>query len=68
VQKGCKSYFGDCHHLRLDLCDIKFMGDKLLCAQVPDPFPRCGIGSGHTRLHKCRGSPGSHSQSVSCTH
>ena len=25
-------------------------GDKLLYGQIPDPFPRCGIGSGHTRL------------------
>jgi len=22
-------------------------GDKLLYGHVPDPFPRCGIGSGH---------------------
>jgi len=26
-------------------------GDKLLYGQIPDPFPRCGIGSGHARLH-----------------
>ena len=25
-------------------------GDQLLCGHVPDPFPWCGIGSGHTRL------------------
>ena len=25
-------------------------GDKLLYGHVPDPFPRCGIGSGHARL------------------
>ena len=25
-------------------------GDKLLYGQIPDPFPRCGIGSGHARL------------------
>ena len=25
-------------------------GNKLLYGHVPDPFPRCGIGSGHTRL------------------
>ena len=25
-------------------------GNKLLYGQVPDPFPRCGIGSGHARL------------------
>jgi len=25
-------------------------GDKLLHGQIPDPFPRCGIGSGHARL------------------
>jgi len=27
-------------------------GDKLLYGHVSDPFPRCGIGSGHTRLWK----------------
>jgi len=32
---------------------IKFLGDKLLCGHVPDPFPRCGIGSGHPRLAEC---------------
>jgi len=26
------------------------MGDKLLYGHVPDPFPRCRIGSGHARL------------------
>jgi len=32
-------------------------GDKLLCGQIPDPFPRCGIGSGHVRLgHSIDGS------------
>ena len=25
-------------------------GNKLLYGHVPDPFPRCGIGSGHVRL------------------
>jgi len=25
-------------------------GDKLLYGYVPDPFPLCGIGSGHARL------------------
>ena len=25
-------------------------GDKLLYGQIPDPFPQCGIGSGHARL------------------
>jgi len=25
-------------------------GDKLLYGQIPDLFPRCGIGSGHARL------------------
>ena len=25
-------------------------GDKLLYGQIPDPFPRYGIGSGHARL------------------
>ena len=25
-------------------------GNKLLYGQIPDPFPRCGIGSGHARL------------------
>ena len=25
-------------------------GDKLLSGHVPDPFPWCGIGSGHVRL------------------
>ena len=25
-------------------------GDKLLYGHIPDPFPQCGIGSGHTRL------------------
>jgi len=25
-------------------------GDKLLYGLIPDPFPRCGIGSGHARL------------------
>ena len=25
-------------------------GDKLLYGQIPYPFPRCGIGSGHVRL------------------
>jgi len=25
-------------------------GDKLLNGLIPDPFPRCGIGSGHARL------------------
>jgi len=25
-------------------------GDKLLYGHVPDPFPQCGIGSGHMRL------------------
>jgi len=29
---------------------IKFLGDKLLYGHVPDPFPQCGIGSGHARL------------------
>ena len=29
---------------------IKFLGNKLLYGQIPDPFPRCGIGSGHARL------------------
>jgi len=29
---------------------IEFLGDKLLCGHVPDPFPRCGTGSGHVRL------------------
>ena len=27
-------------------------GDKLLYGQIPDPFPQCGIGSGHARLGK----------------
>ena len=31
-------------------------GDQLLCGHVPDPFPWCGIGSGHTRLEGERGS------------
>ena len=25
-------------------------GNKLIYGQIPDPFPRCGIGSGHARL------------------
>jgi len=29
---------------------IKFLGNKLLYGHVPDPFPQCRIGSGHTRL------------------
>ena len=29
---------------------IKFLGDKLLYGEIQDPFPRCGIGSGHARL------------------
>ena len=29
---------------------IKFLGDKLLYGHIPDPFPRCRIGSDHTRL------------------
>jgi len=29
---------------------IKFLGDKLLYGHIPDPFPRCGIESGHARL------------------
>jgi len=29
---------------------IKFLGDKLLCGHVSDPFPWCGIGSGQARL------------------
>ena len=29
---------------------IKFLGDKLLYGHIPDHFPQCGIGSGHTRL------------------
>ena len=33
---------------------IKFLGDKLLYGHVPDPFPRCGIGSGHARLNDSR--------------
>ena len=42
----------DCHH---DIMAgftwlIKFLGDKLLYGHVPDPFPRCRIGSGHARL------------------
>ena len=28
-------------------------GEKLLYGLIPDPFPRCGIGSGHARLHEC---------------
>jgi len=44
---------------------IKFLGNKLLYGNVPDPFPRCGIGSGQTRLYHtlvwwvslCRSSP-----------
>ena len=32
---------------------IKFLGDKLLCGHVPDPFPRYEIGSGHARLVAC---------------
>ena len=32
---------------------IKFLGDKLLCGHVPDPFPRYEIGSGHARLVTC---------------
>ena len=27
-------------------------GDKLLHRHVPDPFPQCGIGSGHARLNQ----------------
>ena len=30
-------------------------GDKLLYGLIPDPFPRCGIGSGHARLGKEQG-------------
>jgi len=29
---------------------IEFLGDKLLCGHVPDPFSRCGTGSCHVRL------------------
>jgi len=29
---------------------IKYLGNKLLYDHVPDTFPWCGIGSGHTRL------------------
>ena len=29
---------------------ITFLGDTLLCSNVPDSFPRCGTGSGHMRL------------------
>ena len=29
---------------------IKFLSDKPLPGHVPDPFPPCGMGSGHTRL------------------
>jgi len=29
-------------------------GDKLLYGHVPDPFPRCGIRSGHVRLPQCQ--------------
>jgi len=35
---------------------IKFLGDKLLYGQIPDPFPRCGIGSGHARLWRTMAS------------
>jgi len=30
--------------------DSTVWGDKMLYGQIPDPFPRCGIGSGHARL------------------
>ena len=30
---------------------IKFLGDKFLYGHVPDPIPRCVIGSGHVRLY-----------------
>jgi len=29
-------------------------GEKLLYSQIPDPFPRCGIGAGHVRLRVVR--------------
>jgi len=32
----------------LDLHDyFKYLDTRLLCGHVPDPFPRCGIESGH---------------------
>ena len=34
---------------------IKFLGNKLLCGHVQDPFPRCRIGSGHARLSSSLG-------------
>ena len=43
-------------------------GDKLLYGQIPDPFPRCGIGSGHARLRAKVGCVTSVSTPVSSAH
>ena len=55
VQKGGKCYFAIVTRLPCGVMAgftwlIKFLGDNSLYAHVPDPFPRCGIGSGHARL------------------
>ena len=49
---------GSLHVRAGSLCTLKGVigthsmvrGDKLLYGQILDPFPRCGIGSGHARL------------------
>ena len=53
VHQGRKSYFGDCYRWCHDWITwlIKFLSSKSLYGHVPDPFPHCGMGSGHVRLH-----------------
>ena len=36
--------------LHCDWYALHSAGNKLLYGHVPEPFPRCGMGSGHTRL------------------
>ena len=59
VQKSRKCYFAIVARLPCDVMAgftwlIKYLGDKLLYGLIPDPFPRCGIGSGHARLTRGR--------------
>ena len=43
-------------------------GNKLLYGLIPDPFPRCGIGSGHARLGRTMGLPGHNNSLLAWAH
>ena len=56
VQKGRKSYFGDCHRdvMTRFMWLIKFLGDKLLYGHIPDPFPRNRVWPRETNVEAGR--------------